>query len=218
MHFLCPPNGPYIMNPYQQVIDVCGKTLDRLDDDNWIPTFGFGCIETKGKSCFSFTEDEPRGCWGFRGVMECYFREASERTLSGPTNFAPVIRKAIEIVRETGNEFHVLIIVCDGQVTQPKETEQAIVEACAYPLAIIIVGVGDGDQKASPGYEWSQMDMYDDGLPDRSWDNVQFVPFNRLANTQGKKLSSKEQIAFAVAAMQELPEQFKTLKKMGMIC
>lgn len=196
-----------VQNPYQQVIDVCGKTLDRLDDDKWIPAYGFGCNKTGGNSCSSFTPNEPRGCMGFEGVMERYGKEAQKRNLSGPTNFAPIICKAVEIVKESGSRFHVLIIICDGQVTRQEETIQAIIDACKYPLAIIIVGVGDGDQNAREGWEWAEMELYDDGLPERKWDNVQFVPFNRV----------KTEIAFAVAAMQELPGQFKTLKKMGMI-
>ena len=196
------------LNPYQQVIDVCRKTLDSLDDDKWIPAFGFGCTETLGKSCFSFTKDEPKGCMGFEEVGHCYKKEAKTRNLCGPTNFAPVIHKAVQIVKESGNKFHVLIIICDGQVTNKKETIDAIVNACQYPLAIIIVGVGDGDHNAIPGHEWDEMELYDDELPEREWDNVQFVPFNRLKGND---------IKFAVAAMQELPDQFKTLKKMGMI-
>jgi len=40
--------------------------------------------------------------------------------------------------------FHVLLILCDGQVTSERETAEAIVEASNFPLAIVVVGVGDG--------------------------------------------------------------------------
>ncbi|MCK4501110.1 VWA domain-containing protein [Candidatus Babeliales bacterium] len=205
------------MNPYQQVIDVCSRTLDDLDDDKMIPTFGFGCVKTRDKACFSFTKDEPRGCMGFEEVGERYKAEVKTRTLSGPTNFAPVINKAIEIVEETGNQFHVLIIICDGQVSDKQNTVAAIIAACKYPLAIIIIGVGDGDQGAPKGKEWETMMLYDDGLPERDWDNVQFVPFNRLGVALGKELTAKQEIKFAVAAMQELPDQFKTVKRLGLL-
>ena len=38
------------------------------------------------------------------------------------------MRQAVELVRRTG-EYHILVIVADGQVDQVKETSDAIVEA-----------------------------------------------------------------------------------------
>jgi len=34
----------------------------------------------------------------------------------GPTSYAPVIEAAIDIVEKTHGQFHVLVIVADGQV------------------------------------------------------------------------------------------------------
>lgn len=45
------------MNPYQTVMSILGKTLEAFDDDNMIPAFGFGDIETSDQSAFPFYPD-----------------------------------------------------------------------------------------------------------------------------------------------------------------
>jgi hypothetical protein len=36
--------------------------------------------------------------------------------MAGPTSFAPIINAAVDIVEESGGQYHVLIIIADGQV------------------------------------------------------------------------------------------------------
>jgi hypothetical protein len=38
--------------------------------------------------------------------------------LTGPTSFAPIIETAIGIVDSTGGQYHVLLIIADGQVSK----------------------------------------------------------------------------------------------------
>lgn len=37
--------------------------------------------------------------------------------MTGPTSFAPIIETAIEIVDTSGGQYHVLVIIADGQVS-----------------------------------------------------------------------------------------------------
>lgn len=37
--------------------------------------------------------------------------------MTGPTSFAPIIETAIEIVDNSGGQYHVLMIIADGQVS-----------------------------------------------------------------------------------------------------
>lgn len=36
--------------------------------------------------------------------------------MAGPTSFAPVIEMAMTIVEQSGGQYHVLLIIADGQV------------------------------------------------------------------------------------------------------
>ena len=151
-------------------MELIGRTLESFDDDHLIPVFGFGDKRTADHSCFPFIPDRP--CHGLEEMVSRYRSIVPTLTLSGPTNFAPVINKAIEIVRAASSSYHILLIIGDGQVNSEAQTVEAIVRASEYPLSIIMVGVGDGP--------WEQMRRFDDQLPQRKFDNFQFVELNRL--------------------------------------
>jgi E3 ubiquitin-protein ligase RGLG len=97
-----------VKNPYQQVIEIIGKTLEVFDDDKLIPTFGFGTSATADsllylsltprgtgdsttgdKRVFPFFPDRP--CQTFREVLARYNEITPKLQLSGPTNFAPLV-------------------------------------------------------------------------------------------------------------------------------
>ena len=107
-------------NPYQRVLSIMGRVLSAFDDDNLIPAFGFGDANTRDRAVFPLggggrTLATYTAAHGFESVLADY--EASVRSceLSGPTSFAPLIKKAIEIVERDGG-YHILLIVADGQV------------------------------------------------------------------------------------------------------
>jgi E3 ubiquitin-protein ligase RGLG len=70
-------------NPYQQVLDVIGRTLTPFDDDNLIPTFGFGDLATSDRSCFPFFPDR-RPCQDFEEVLARYNEITPLIQMSGP--------------------------------------------------------------------------------------------------------------------------------------
>lgn len=202
------PKGQW-RNPYQQAIAAVGEVMERFDDDKLIPAFGFGDEVAKDMSVFSLTADgEP--CKGFKEVLDCYHLCSFNVTLKGPTSFAPLIRRAVEIVRQTG-EYHILVIIADGQVDNEVETEAAIVEASSHPLSILMIGVGDGP--------WDQMDKYDDELPKRKFDNFQFVNFTKLSADMDMINANTvhRQAVLAIMCLQEIPEQYKAIKKLGLL-
>ena len=198
--------GP--LNPYQHVLSVIGRTLEPFDDDHLIPAFGFGDVYTTDKSCFPFYPDRP--CQGLQEVVDRYREIAPGIELSGPTSFAPIIDKAIEIVREA-RSYHILLIVADGQVTSESETIAAIVRASAVPLSIVLVGVGDGP--------WDMMRQFDDELPQRQFDNFQFTCFTdlRAKLEAGQCSPEKLDACLALGMLMEIPEQFKAVKKLKLL-
>ncbi|GAU35457.1 hypothetical protein TSUD_364130 [Trifolium subterraneum] len=101
-------------NPYEKAISIIGKTLAPFDDDNLIPCFGFGDATTHDHEVFNFHADNS-SCHGFEEVLACYQKVVPNLSLSGPTSYAPVIEAAIDIVEKTHGQFHVLVIVADGQ-------------------------------------------------------------------------------------------------------
>jgi E3 ubiquitin-protein ligase RGLG len=202
-----------IQNPYEQAISIIGRTLSSFDEDNLIPCFGFGDATTHDRSVFSFFDDQ-RPCHGFEEVLSRYRFIVPHLNLSGPTSFAPVINAAISIV-ESSWQYHVLVIIADGQVTrvnvpdgklslEEEATIDAIVTASHYPLSIVMVGIGDGP--------WDSMQHFDDCIPERAFDNFQFVNFTDIMKSQTEM--SKKEAAFALAALMEIPLQYRATRKL----
>ncbi|KAK7405777.1 hypothetical protein VNO78_07386 [Psophocarpus tetragonolobus] len=205
-------------NPYEKAISIIGKTLAPFDDDNLIPCFGFGDATTHDREVFSFHDDHS-SCHGFEEVLACYQKIVPNLRLSGPTSYAPVIEAAIDIVEKSHGQFHVLVIVADGQVTtsvasedgelspQEARTIKAIADASSYPLSIVLVGVGDGP--------WDDMKKFDDKIPSREFDNFQFVNFTEIMSKRSS--SSEKEAAFALAALMEIPFQYKAAIELGLL-
>ncbi|XP_028781814.1 E3 ubiquitin-protein ligase RGLG2 [Neltuma alba] len=205
-------------NPYEQAISIIGKTMSSFDEDNLIPCFGFGDASTHDQEVFSFYPDE-RFCQGFEEVLRRYRELVPELKLAGPTSFAPVIEMAITIVEQSGGQYHVLLIIADGQVTrsvdtergqlstQEKQTVEAIVKASEYPLSIILVGVGDGP--------WDMMKEFDDNIPARAFDNFQFVNFTEIMSKNMDR--SRKETEFALAALMEIPSQYQATLELNIL-
>lgn len=59
------------------------------------------------------------------------------------------------------------------------------------------------------------MKHFDDKLPERRFDNFQFVEFHRIMTSSSTYKNPSA--AFALQALMEIPDQFTTIKNMGMI-
>ncbi|XP_062193665.1 E3 ubiquitin-protein ligase RGLG1-like isoform X2 [Phragmites australis] len=102
-------------NPYEQAIGIIGETLSAFDEDNRIPCFGFGDTSTHDRDVFSFYRDR-RPCNSVTEALQRYREIAPLVRLSGPTSLAPIIEIAMRIVEESRHQYHILLIIADGQV------------------------------------------------------------------------------------------------------
>ncbi|CAI9755073.1 unnamed protein product [Fraxinus pennsylvanica] len=205
-----------IPNPYEKAISIIGKTLAPFDEDNLIPCFGFGDATTCDQEVFSFHSDHTPS-YGFEEVLARYKRIVPNLRLSGPTSYGPVVDAAVDIVERSGGQYHVLVIIADGQVTkstrkkelspQESKTIDSIVNASLYPLSIILVGVGDGP--------WEDVRNFDDKIPAREFDNFQFVNFTAVMSKQATP--SEKETAFALAALMEIPIQYQAAKELRLL-
>ncbi|CAM9437747.1 unnamed protein product [Discosporangium mesarthrocarpum] len=186
-------------NPYEEVLYAVGHALAPVNRSGQIWCYGFGDEVSRDKSVFGFMPndspcdglDQARGKEGIAGAV----------TLSGPTSFAPIIRKALDLVEDSGGLYHCLVIIADGEVTKEGETAKAIVEASSFPLSIIMVGIGDGP--------WDRAREFDNHLPKRKFDNFRFI------DHQSMKKKTPEGVA--LAALAEVPTQYKAMVELGLL-
>lgn len=194
-----------IQNPYQQVLSIMCSALGPFDDDQLIDAYGFGDQLTTNKAVFSLQTGSVNGCYvecpcsRLEGVLESYNRIAAHVQMLGPTSFAPIIRKAIELVA-VRKAYHILLIIADGCVDDMDETINAIVQASKFPLSIVCIGVGKGP--------WDKMMKMDDNIPHRDFDNFQFVNFHEMMQQ-----CENAPVDFAKNALMEVPIQYEYIKK-----
>lgn len=205
------PSGR-VLNQYAQAIINVGNVLLPYDSDGNIPIYGFGGRMPNGQTshCFALTGDPTHPeVKGIEGALAVYRKSFEWVQLHGPTNMAPLIKQAATIASQYRQmqqdlaTYLLLLIITDGEITDMPDTVDAIIDASALPLSIVIVGVGTAD--------FSKMDALDsddrllsNGLKMAKRDIVQFVPFNKYNNPA--QLASE--------TLAELPTQFVEYMKL----
>jgi len=136
----------------------------------------------------------------------------------GPTSLAPIIETATRIVEASRHQYHILLIIADGQVptrtrahsaSYPTEarsmnyleerTLQALIRASHFPLSIVLVGVGD--------VPWDDRIHRHDNR--RLFDNFQFVDFTEIMSKETSQAEKEDQ--FALEALRKIPAQYSTI-------
>ena len=103
-------------NPYEEVLTILGKYLQEYSSDIYLYSFGDSISHGTSTSNMNKT-GEP--FTNYEDVVSTYRSVTPFVTLSGPTNFSPLIEKAIEYAKTTQKQT-LLIILCDGQLSDIK--------------------------------------------------------------------------------------------------
>jgi len=183
------------LNEYEQTVKAVGEVLEKYTKRREVPLFGYGALRPNDHQvshCFALSgNDKEANANGVEGVLEMYRESLDHVVLKGPTVFTHVIHRAIDIVHSAlsarpsprslsshKKKYYVLLIVTDGIIFDWKDTMDAIVEANALPLSIVIVGVGspaDFD-KMSALYSENLKSSTGEGIRRK---NVAFVPLRQ---------------------------------------
>ena len=146
LHYL--QNGK--LNQYQRAILSLGEILEKYNNNGIIPCYGFGARLPNGTVSFDFPLNlnyQAPFLKNYGEMFQCYQNIFSNITLSGPTNFAPLIRAIIDytIKNKEVDEFNytVYIIITDGEITDMNNTIREIVRASRLPMSFIIIGAKD---------------------------------------------------------------------------
>ncbi len=164
------PSQPLAVNPYQKAILSAGEILLDYDTDKMVPVYGFGAklnfpdLKTSEVShCFPCTGNRLLGAdevYLMSGVFEVYKMALNHITLDGPTKFAPLFRRILDLTiqkeQESQEHYSFFMIITDGCIHDMQDTIDVLVEASSHAISVVVVGVGN-----SP--EFSKMRQLDQG-------------------------------------------------------
>jgi hypothetical protein len=216
-HYKDKPSYHYLdggMNNYEKAIRSCGDIVAHYDNHQLFPVFGFGfCFIDSDLNNFEgkYTDfNYPINCntenpkiQYIDGVLKEYRKFITKIHLSGPTYFSPMINDLNYEVKKELSEgkimnYHILMILTDGQIDDMEETKDALVEASFLPVSVIIIGIGDGNFGNMDILDADENPLYDKNRRKADRDLVQFVPFNKFKDNPQK---------LAEEVLEEIPRQ-----------
>lgn len=190
-------------NQYERAIRSCGTILAYYDHDQLFPLLGFGGVP-QGKNTtefvFPLNFNEDPNVKGIDQMIEVYKRSLTMTTLSGPTNFAPLLNNLCKAVKNLQGVYTVMMILTDGIISDIEETVDAIIQCSLLPISLIIIGVGTASFDSMEKLDGDEMPLTDSHGRCVARDCVQFVPF--LKYEKNTKLLAEE-------VLKELPSQIE---------
>ena len=129
----------------------CNRTNSSNNSNSSVfYVFGFGAklpTEIDVNHCFCLNMKDKPGIKGIKNVLYYYRKAVSVVELSGPTCFAPLLRKMKALIEDDESErncYWVLMVLTDGNVCDWDDCEGLIEEYEGLPVSVVVVGVGKG--------------------------------------------------------------------------
>ena len=182
------PNNPqslhYIGGPepnqYERAIYACGMICAYYDYDQLFPCYGFGAnINNVPTQIFNLNFQKDPNINLIQNIIEVYHEALKCVKLWGPTNFGPILKATINMVKEEKNnyKYHILMILTDGMIDDIDDTINYLVDASFLPISVIIIGIGKADFTAMNVLDADENPLVSDKGVKAARDLVQFVPF-----------------------------------------
>ena len=188
-------------NFYEEAISACGNILYEYDSDQMFPVYGFGAMVNGWTTsmCFNLNMEDDPEIHTISKILEVYRKNVPSLRFSGPTNFAPIIKKVTETIEKENNKFkyNILMILTDGAISDMGDTIKYLVKGSTMPLSVIIIGIGSGGFGNMEVLDADDKPLVSGGVT-AARDLVQFVPFNRFKEDP-KKLAEE--------VLKEVPDQ-----------
>ena len=200
---------------------MVGKILEDYDSDKIFPVLGFGAREKDGNPSHKFhVNGHPRdpGCQEISGVLAAYRSCINKVELYGPTYFSPTIYHVARVAANflNGSQYHIILIITDGKITDMEETKSAIVYAALLPISIIIVGVGEANFSGMEELDGDKVPVKDRKGRVSSRDIVQFIPMRKIVGISGQN-AEVTGTKLAKEVLAEIPDQFLGYMKLNNI-
>ncbi|ORY01096.1 Copine-domain-containing protein, partial [Basidiobolus meristosporus CBS 931.73] len=202
-------------NSYQEALRAIGGVLEPYDSDRKFPVYGFGGALPDGSNPPFFALNgnavKPEVV-GTRGILSAYENAVNDIIPIEPTRLAPVIHSVCDKISQGlaipsvggAQNYHVLVVVTDGQIDDMEESAKAVIRGSKLPLSMIIVGIGKQN--------FDGMDLLDadDNVLEvhgevAERDIVQFVPIRELTSGDLSKLTEE--------VLREIPSQYMKYMK-----
>lgn len=202
-------------NPYLDASQTLISALEPFVDSGGIHAIGFGDSRTRDHSVFALSD--PSRIWHSRSceditshtvipiakLPETYYNAAKTVHLSGPTSLSPAMAYAMHRATRNPRQLFVLVILTDGETSYPNFDAKTLCDLSDHAVSVVCVGIGDGGPN---GRAWGIMKEFDDEVPDRNFDNFQFVKFSDYTGSKNKE------ILFARDALMEVPDQNEEMR------